>query len=457
MPIEKSDFVRHLATQVLDDRVSLFMGAGASTDAGYPSWAKLFRPLAQDLDIPIGDSTDYYRLAQYYANRYGLAELRMKINESINILHSGSPLLDQLAKVGFADIWTTNFDNALEHCFDKQGITVNKFFRDGDMANVDTRRGVNIFKLNGDISNLDGIVATQGDYERYAETHRVFLMFLKRALISHTFLFIGYSFTDHLVLDCISEISRILGQSMKTHYTVLKDKPGDQYFQYLVHDLEERYNVKALIVAEYDEIPAMLAELNERIRSRRVFVSGAHGAADDELQRYSNLFARHAAEALLISGYRITNGIGAHFGTQLIGYAHEYLARRAERNIDRYVTVRPFVGDDEDSAQRKEALRRRVIDTCGAAIFVFGEHDRNGVGNISGVMEEFRIADELGRVVIPIGYPGTVSGEIHSMVQRNLTRYAYLERVLNSLISTEPIEALMRKIIYVLDSSRPSW
>ncbi len=33
--------------------------------------------------------------------------------------------------------------------------------------------------MNGDISNLDGIVATQKDYEEYSDSHRMMLMFFK--------------------------------------------------------------------------------------------------------------------------------------------------------------------------------------------------------------------------------------------------------------------------------------
>ena len=34
--------------------------------------------------------------------------------------------------------------------------------------------------MNGDITNLEGIVATQGDYEKYGDTHQVMMMFFKR-------------------------------------------------------------------------------------------------------------------------------------------------------------------------------------------------------------------------------------------------------------------------------------
>lgn len=42
MPIGKEQFLKQFTQQALDERISLFMGAGGSCDAGYPNWANLF-------------------------------------------------------------------------------------------------------------------------------------------------------------------------------------------------------------------------------------------------------------------------------------------------------------------------------------------------------------------------------------------------------------------------------
>lgn len=269
MPIGRAQFIAQFAKQALDSRISLFLGAGGSCDVGYPNWADLFAPLAQELQISTSESTDYYQLAQYYVNNFGSAALRQKINERINRNHYQSELLSELLNVGFNNIWTTNFDNALEMNYQKRGILTNKVFKDPDFSNVDLHKRINIFKMNGDVSNLDGIVATQSDFEAYTDSHRVMLMFFKRELISNTFLFIGYSFTDHLVLDCLSEITRYLGESSNYHYTIMKNDKKDPYFKYFVEDLEKRYHIRVLLVDKYEEIPAVLADLNDRIRCKR--------------------------------------------------------------------------------------------------------------------------------------------------------------------------------------------
>lgn len=452
MPIEKEQFLKQYAQQALDERISLFLGAGGSRDAGYPNWADLFSPFAKDLGTPLDESTDYYLLAQYYSNTFGKAELRKRINERINRFHSESPLLEELIEIGFSNVWTTNFDNAIELNYQKRGILTNKVFRDADFSNIDINRRINIFKMNGDVTNLDGIVATQSDYERYVDTHRIMLMFFKRELISSTFLFIGYSFTDHLVLDCLSEITRYLGGSSNFHYTILKNKKNDPYFKHFVDDIEQRYHIRVLLVDEYKDIPCVLAELNRRIRNRRVFISGAFSSFAAETEEYSHRLSRNLASFLLDFNYRIVNGIGRRFGTHLIGYANEYLAKQGVKDVEKHLIVKPFVGNKEGAAEEKKRLREKVIGQCGAAIFVFGEADRNALNTTSGVWEEFEIACEQHKAVIPIAYPGMVSEEIWKMVKCNLTQYPYLEKVIDRLNSAEPTDKVSNLIVHILDS-----
>lgn len=452
MPIGKEQFLKQFTQQALDERISLFMGAGGSCDAGYPNWANLFSPVARDLGTPIDESTDYYRLAQYYSNNFGSAELRKRINERINKNNYKSPLLEELIKIGFSNVWTTNFDNAIEKNYQQQDILINKVFRDSDFSNIDFNKRINVFKMNGDVTNLEGIVATQSDYERYPDSHRVMLMFFKRELISSTFLFIGYSFKDHLVLDCMSEITRYLGESANYHYAIMKNDPENPYFSYFIDDLEKRYHIRVLLVNKYNEIPCVLAELNNKIRSKRIFISGSFSSFDTEIEEFSHALSKSLASALIDSDYRIVNGIGRRFGTHLIGYANECIAKQGIKEISKYLIIKPFVGIDKSAAKEKKRAREKVIGQCGAAIFVFGENDRNSVSGVSGVLEEFEIAKKQHKIVIPIAYPGMASEVIWKEVKGNLTKYPYLENCIDLLTTEQSPDVLARYIVQILDS-----
>ena len=306
--------------------------------------------------------------------------------------------------------------------------------------------------MNGDITNPDGIVATQKDYEEYSDSHRMMLMFFKRELISSTFLFIGYSFTDYLVMDCLSEISRYLGDAAPYHYTIMKTDKCNPYFNHFIDDLERRYHIRVLLVDEYSDIFIILSELNKRIRNKRVFISGAFRSFEQKIEEYSHNLSRSVTSPLLANDYRIINGIGRHFGTHIIGYANEYLAKKGIKDKEKYIIVRPFVGLGEKSLEDKRRMREEVISGCGSVIFVFGDYDQHFPNPNSGVKEEFEISLQKHKTIIPIAYPGIRSELIWNQMKSNLTQYPYLEKSIDSLTSKCNTEELAKIIIYILDS-----
>ncbi len=80
-------------------------------------------------------------------------------------------------------------------------------------------------------------MATQSDYEKYADTHRIMLMFFKRELISSTFLFIGYSFYRSSGIGLLERNHKIFGILSNIHYTIMKNNPKDPYFKHFVEIL----------------------------------------------------------------------------------------------------------------------------------------------------------------------------------------------------------------------------
>lgn len=452
MPIERSSFIKNFAQQALDSRTSLFLGAGGSCDAGYPTWAALFEPMAKELGVKIDELTDYYKLAQYYSNEFGKAELKKRINSSINSNNFESPLINELLNIGFTNIWTTNFDNVIEENYKKRKILTNKIYQDADLSNIDLNRQINIFKMNGDISNPEGMIATTSEYEKYRDLHRLMLLFFKRELISSTFLFVGYSFTDNLVLDCLSEITKYLGDSTTYHYTIIKKDSSKSYFRHFIDDLERRYYIRVLLVDDYSEIPKVLSDINKKIRSKKVFISGAFNSYEKEIGEYSHELSQKLSSALFDKDYRIVNGIGRRFGTHLIGYANEYLAKHGVKNIERHLIIKPFVGNKENSIEEKNQSRANVISQCGSAIFVFGDKSFITGPQKSGVMEEFEIAHKQHKIIIPITYNGMVSEQIWSIVKSTITEFPYLEGKIDYLTADQPVDNLVKIIIHILDS-----
>ena len=452
MSLERKAFVESFARDALDEHISLFFGAGSSCSVGYPSWRELFIPLAKELNIATDDFTDYYKMAQYYANTYGDEELRRKLKASFKLNNKESDLLNEALSIGFSNVYTTNFDCTIEDFYKRRGVYVNILDSDSVFSEVDLKEHINVIKMNGDERHLTSAVITQNDYENYVDTHKVMLTFFKRDLISSTFLFVGYSFTDHLVLDCLSELNRYLKCSAGHHYAIIPDKPKDDTFKYFVSDLEKRYNVHVLVTKDYNEVPYILADINQKIREKKVFISGAFSSFESQIENFSHNFARSVSESLLKEKYRIINGIGRRFGTHLIGYANSYLAKNGTQNIERHLIITPFVGNSASSQIEKKKARTEVIKQCNAAIFVFGEADGNSVDKTSGVWEEFEISKEQHKVIIPISYKGMISEKIWNTVNDNITEYPYLEGKLDKLTYNNSPDLISQTILEILRS-----
>lgn len=270
MSIDKTSFINFYVEQARRGNVSLFLGAGVSASAGLPSWAALLTPCAKQLGITIDSSVDLYLLAQYYANEYGYSALKRVINDSINQLDRESTLVDKLLDLNFKSIWTTNYDHIIERNLERKSVLTNSIHDDKDLPNTTGPNRISVYKMNGDISNLDRIVITQKDVEDYEKNHEMFLTFFKRELVVNSFLFLGYSFTDEIVLSCLAAVNRCLEDSANYHFAILPRRT-DKDFELFVKDLETRYHIRVLLIDQYDELPGILYELREAINKKNIF------------------------------------------------------------------------------------------------------------------------------------------------------------------------------------------
>lgn len=306
--ISKEDFINAIIANKQENGISAFVGAGLCSDAQMPDWLHLLQPCAEELGVSIDENTDLFKFAQYYANTFGYNKLRKLINKTLNTYQHDSTLVSSILNVGFKSIWTTNYDKIIENNIIKLNAFSNTIFDEKDLVNISWQNRINIFKLNGDISNLNNIVITQNDIDNYQNNHALFLTFLKRELVTNTFIFIGYSFNDHIVLSALAEINHYLGESSNTHYTIMKNKHTDD-FKMFIEDLEKRYHIKTVLVEEYVEIPLLLDKLKRRILDSNVFISGSFEyLSSEEDTHFRKLLINNANSTIYMFGQHLKNG-----------------------------------------------------------------------------------------------------------------------------------------------------
>ena len=152
--ISKEDFINAIIANKQENGISAFVGAGLCSDAQMPDWLHLLQPCAEELGVSIDENTDLFKFAQYYANTFGYNKLRKLINKTLNTYQHDSTLVSSILNVGFKSIWTTNYDKIIENNIVKLNAFSNTIFDEKDLVNISWQNRINIFKLNGDISNL---------------------------------------------------------------------------------------------------------------------------------------------------------------------------------------------------------------------------------------------------------------------------------------------------------------
>lgn len=452
-------FLNIYSQQVLNGDAALFLGSGISRNSGLPSWSSLLKPYAKELEIPLEAKTDLYALAQYYVNKNNDAELRRQIGDAINRYAPENTILNLLLEIPYNSIWTTNYDKLIERRLEKKFIGYNPITKDEDLPNIIKGSKINIYKMNGDVSDTTSMIITKSDYEHYAKKHPLLLTFLKRELVSSTFLFVGYSFFDSLVLDCLNSLKEFLGDSCNCHYAfMVVDDTVTPETLYFFEDMHLRYNVKCLAL-EKDSIPHLIESLIKKIREKKVFISGAYDNISEEENSFADKLSSTLVTKLLSNEYRISTGIGKHLGTFITGYAHQYLAEHQITNPNYYLSMRPFPFHLDLDENEKIRYRKIMQEDCSAAIFMFGQSKSNeGEGGYSktghysrGVYMEYTLAKEAGLWVIPIGSTGYESEIIWNEVKSNINQYYYLSKKIDKLRNEKNPQKIAELVISTLN------
>lgn len=450
MTITVEEFINDFAYKLNNDQISFFIGSGVSTELDLPNWKNLFREIADKLSLNIENIHDYYQLAQYYCNKYSVSDLKRIIAPKLQTLDYNSPTMEKLLRLQFKSIWTTNFDNALEQCLVNHRIRYTKVHNDKDLSCINVNDGPIIYKINGDINDLDNIILTQRDWENFEYTHPTMLTFLKKELVSNTFLFLGYSFQDNLIKSALSSIRQFVGNTGIHHYAIFQ-KEDKKEFGYFIDDLDKNYNIKVVLIDSYADVPQILDKVFQKSIERNVFISGRLDDYDDKVEESANILLNSLSVNLLKSEYNICTGMGRKIGYFVAGPAIQYLLSKNIKNIDQRIKIRPF--DDNLSPNEFSHYRKFLIEQNNILIFVYGQKFKNDKSeNSKGVLEEFEIAQSMRKKIIPIGGTGFAAKEIWEEVNKNITKYPYLEPYKEILATETDKDKIVRAIISIINS-----
>jgi len=442
--IRIEEFYDAYAKALATGDAALFAGAGLSRPAGFVDWKELMREIAQDLGLDVDKENDLVALAQYHFNdRTNRSKLNQKLIDEFTQNAEITENHRLIANLPIRTIWTTNYDTLIEQSFSETKKRCDVKITQENLAVTKPHAHVTIFKMHGDISQPHDAVLLKNDYETYNETRQLFTTRLQGDLVSKTFLFLGFSFTDPNIDYILSRIRVLLGQNTRDHYCIMRRVQTPKKmagvakadYEYKVRSQEhrtndlKRYSIRALLIDDYSEIPDILRELNRRAHLNDVFVSGS--AFDYEPRGKEKLeeLAKMIGREIISRGCNLVSGFGLGIGgAVIVGSMESAYSKNA--SIDERMTLRPFPQGDPPKSMTRETFwrkyREEMLKQAGFAIFLSGNtrdvsSDKTVIAD--GVLQEFEIAKQLKLYPIPIGATGHAAQRIWDEVFGNLDAF----------------------------------
>lgn len=441
MNVEINAFINQYVKDIKGHSAAVFVGAGFSKSAGYVDWKNLLRKIAEELELDIEKEFDLVSLAQYHYNTNGN---RNTISNLIIDEFSKEKEISEnhkiLARLPILTYWTTNYDSLLEDALKEANRIVDVKRKCSQLAVTKPQRDAIVYKMHGDRECPDEAILIKDDYERYHRQRAHFVTALSADLISKTFLFIGFSFSDPNISYILSRIRvDYEGQDTRQHYAIMRKinkkdysdeeeyKYAEKKFNFFKEDLK-RYKIKVLLVDEYSEITTILQEISKKLNRNNIFISGSATEYGEYEEKEAIEFINMLSKELIVKGYNIISGFGLGVGSAVITGALEAIYLQEKTIDDNRLLLRPFpqgIVDDKTRNELWQKYREDMISRARISIFLFGNKitEKGEVILADGVKSEFEIAIEQDNFVVPIGCTGYMAKQIWEEVNKDISKF----------------------------------
>lgn len=422
-------FLEEYSAALGDDQAAVFVGAGVSQAAGYPSWRSLLGEIGDELSVSSKDVHDLAALAQWSIQESGSRNrVRDVIRREISPDRPLTATNRILARLPTRAYWTTNYDKLIERSFEEINRPFDVVASATDLSTRSSPGAARIFKMHGTIDRPSEVVISTDDYELFRKSRGAFLPLLQAHMTSMSMLFVGMSLTDPNVKQVLALIRESFSDNPPDHFALVKPPQASDFAdragfesRHRQHELWardlRRYGLTAVEVDDYAEIPKLLEALEREVARQRVWVSGSwpdENFGADGAKAYA--VARGVGNAVGHLGLKLINGLGLVVGSAALTGFLEALQDAGSWDLDRRLITRPFpqpLGGADPDREQWAALRAELARLSGVAVFIGGKKASNGTMKVAdGVLDEFEAAKKAGAFLLPIGATGGAAERI---------------------------------------------
>lgn len=466
-------FINDYVDKLRQGTATIFVGAGMSKAAGYVDWRGLLRDIAIELGLRIDEETDLISIAQFHKNKNNN---RNKIDQKIVNEFIDADIETEnhriIARLPYNTIWTTNYDDLIEDAHSKTLKKIDvKSEVDDLFINKDNRSCI-LYKMHGDKDKPSKAVLLKEDYEKYYYTHEPFISILNTELITKSFLFLGFSFTDPNINYIFGRLTHRYSDKSKDHYCIMKrtslrdwDNVQEKYeYEKIKQDLFvkelSRYRVQTIFIEEYTDLTLLLSEVEKRYNSHTVFISGSAIEYGDFTPLEAQNFIHLLSKEIIKHGFNVVSGFGLGVGSTVINGALDAVYSNPKKYSESQLTLKPFPqfpSGDKDLEELREEYRQNMISRAGIIVILFGNKETESkVVFADGVKREFEIAIKKGLVPIPVSYTGYIAKDIFDEISKDPLSYNLTAELLKDIsdltLSKNDLDSSVKAIISIIQN-----
>lgn len=406
-------FVDEIVQQLLNDSFSIFCGAGASADLTKRQWEDLFSDKTKKF-YQSKCSDDLYLLADLEKHYYDKDNFYKNIKKKLLVKKGDqSEHIDSIINLNLNQIWTTNFDSIIERSIkEKYQINPVVLATSNDLLYKNLNAEYVVYKLNGTVEKPSSMVLTKTEFLEYFKKERLFFELLKRQLVLDSFLFVGYSFKDNLVLNALQEIKDIFPQNAKIHYRFKvknytnRKRIRQEFDTYENQYFLDTYNIKTIELNNYNQIDDYLKEVYRRFCNHNVFICGSFRQIDSSLRNTIEEIVDKLIYKLYLNDFNVYSGNGRGLGEIVLARAKLHSTSSHNRFINRPII---FSGDNATQKQKKNKL---IIKDCNIMVIICGQDD--ALDASKNVINQFKqFSEKKDCLIIPVPATGYAARKIY--------------------------------------------
>ncbi len=241
----------------------LWVGAGMSIPAGYPSWGQLAEKLREASFEDLDPDLDPLQTIDAFVEKNG----RGLLAESLSDIFEPKPhrrYHERLMQLPWSATVTTNYDELLEDALNAIERRYMKVTFEQNLDLTANSERLPLYKIHGDIANFKRIILAGKSYETYRDDYPLLNADFESTLRKHGVVFFGCSLTDERLLQWLENLGPEGRPELLPSCAVITED-GWNAIPSESRELLEEANIKPLHPDSHEQIPELIDYLVGKI------------------------------------------------------------------------------------------------------------------------------------------------------------------------------------------------